>query len=569
MQKFAYQSPDEFRPEHNVNFREAATKPYMGITAFLRNNEPWLVIDFDGKNHILASREGSTVKLNTPFNWIEATDKSRLVAAICKGGSAIPGTPHYSFEEGEWYIRIEDNIYDAEDFLDEIEKTATEYEGPDLYDLQADREAEVSNEDINLFLSQNNLAHTPENIQLAIQEILDPFSDYIKPGEEQGRVSKKKNVNIEKGTCEKCFSNNSKIVGKNYVCQECGKKWPVAEAHDHPEDGHEIVSHKKQEKGDREHEKSDPIKCPKCDSHTTGNRLVDITLSGKGKVHCKSCGHIYTPKGLKLNPKMTYEVDDKGEGNYAPGPDDPNKVCPGCGYSWKENHKWQIGDRSCPDCGHKFERKDKEQDAGAPGDTWKNKKRGTFENETQDVMSDHAEGVSIHDNTPTEYDQATGIKGSETNYAADTTNPVIGPSGETLAVPVDGTANTDPSVIEQYLQQQEMAVAASVKESSWKEDHNYREAEGKERCSNCEYFHSDHCSKFDAKVKADHVCDEWESNAHESSVKIARKAFTPAEQKSLIDEGIGSLARNHSKLNLKGTHYVFKDLDDDPELSLW
>jgi hypothetical protein len=51
--------------------------------------------------------------------------------------------------------------------------------------------------------------------------------------------------------------------------------------------------------------------------------------------------------------------------------------------------------------------------------------------------------------------------------------------------------------------------------------------------------------------------------------KIARKAFTPGEQKSLIDEGMGNLARNHSKLNLENTHYITRQLDDDPYTSLW
>lgn len=530
MHKYAYQSPEEYRPDSNRNYREAATKPYMGITAFLRNNEPWLVISFDGKNHVLESRDGNIVKLNTSFNWVEATDKSRLVAAIRSEGSAIPGTPHYSFEEGEWYIRIEDNIYDPEDLLEELEKTSDFKHLPDPGSAES-----ISN---NPYGAGSNT-----------------YDDW-------------KQVPVD--TCTECGQQHVQPQNGSFNCPTCGHEWNLEEALDHDiEQPFGIEAHTTQKKDDRKKEKSEPKVCPECGSHTTGNRLVGITAEGKGELHCKSCGHVWAPKDLKLNPKMTYQVDDEGKGNYSPGPDDENKIgtCT-CGYNWAEHHKFQVGDKSCPNCGHELE--EAIQNAGAPGDSWK---RSTFENATQDSMSGHDTGAPIKDNTPTEYDQATAIKGTQMNVSTDTPvspQPIAPPSQLNQdGMPIVQEVN--PNLIEEYLKQQNgMPMAASAKEGSWKEEENYEPATGSHKCSNCEYFKAGYCSMFDAEVKSDYVCDEWESNKHESHVKIARKAFTPAEQKSLIEENMGVLARNHSKLNLENTHYVFKTVDDDdPELSLW
>jgi hypothetical protein len=44
--------------------------------------------------------------------------------------------------------------------------------------------------------------------------------------------------------------------------------------------------------------------------------------------------------------------------------------------------------------------------------------------------------------------------------------------------------------------------------------------------------------------------------------KIARKAFSPSEQRALVDEAKDSRARNFDKLDLDGTHYVIKDDND-------
>jgi hypothetical protein len=50
--------------------------------------------------------------------------------------------------------------------------------------------------------------------------------------------------------------------------------------------------------------------------------------------------------------------------------------------------------------------------------------------------------------------------------------------------------------------------------------------------------------------------------AHARQV-LALKAFTPAEQASLINEGVGERAANFDRLDIKGTHYA--DLDDEDD----
>ena len=51
---------------------------------------------------------------------------------------------------------------------------------------------------------------------------------------------------------------------------------------------------------------------------------------------------------------------------------------------------------------------------------------------------------------------------------------------------------------------------------------------------------------------------------------IARKNFSPSEQRELIEEGEGETARNSHKLDLDGTHYIDKPEDDiDIDLLFW
>jgi hypothetical protein len=45
--------------------------------------------------------------------------------------------------------------------------------------------------------------------------------------------------------------------------------------------------------------------------------------------------------------------------------------------------------------------------------------------------------------------------------------------------------------------------------------------------------------------------------------KEARRAFTPAEQKKLIEEK--GTARNKAKLRLEDSHYVEATVEDDPD----
>lgn len=450
MHKYAYQSPDALRPNEKFNVREAAVKPYMGITAFLRPNDPWIIVGFDGKSHILTNREGGTIKLSTPFNWSEATDKSRLVAAICSEESSIPGVPHYSFEENEWFVRIENDIFDAEDLLTEME----------------------------------------------------------------------------------------------------------------------IVAHKTQKKDDRKDEKSEPIKCPECGSHTTGNRIAEFDNEGNAKLHCKSCGHVWGPKGVKVNPKLTYQVDDKGEGNYAPGPDDPKKVgnCPECGYSWNENHKWQIGDRSCPECGHEFERKDKNQNTGAPGESWRNKK--SSEDDLDDSWIDvqcaqcgkHSKVQTYDEHGHEYYDPSTCNCGGDWVEGNEELTSIASTYDELSGKDTGAVNATDPmefrntDVVDQAANVQ-TPVAPLISAPGVPP---VLPMQGAELTPEELALLGQQQPQPVASVQTE-----------ELEQKIARKAFTPAEQKSLIDESMGELARNHSKLNLDNTHYINKIRDDDPYTSLW
>ena len=50
---------------------------------------------------------------------------------------------------------------------------------------------------------------------------------------------------------------------------------------------------------------------------------------------------------------------------------------------------------------------------------------------------------------------------------------------------------------------------------------------------------------------------------------IARKNFSPSEQRELIEEGEGETARNSHKLDLSGTHYADEVDDDDIDLLFW
>ena len=51
--------------------------------------------------------------------------------------------------------------------------------------------------------------------------------------------------------------------------------------------------------------------------------------------------------------------------------------------------------------------------------------------------------------------------------------------------------------------------------------------------------------------------------------KVARKAFSPSQQKELVEENPNSIARNRHKLNLSNSHYEKKEEIEDDYLWLW
>jgi len=88
---------------------------------------------------------------------------------------------------------------------------------------------------------------------------------------------------------------------------------------------------------------------------------------------------------------------------------------------------------------------------------------------------------------------------------------------------------------------------------------------------------SDHKGAFPIVIES---AEEYSFEPHEeehryeietqSGWKIARRSFSPKEQKELIDEGKdeGAVARNFSKLDLTGTHYELRESASDPNF-LW
>lgn len=89
MEKFAYKSPDEFRPEEVFNFEKVASKPYMGITAFVAGR-PHLVTAFDGSEYTLEDTKGETIQLDT-FDWDpdDFVEDNSIVAATRVEGSPL------------------------------------------------------------------------------------------------------------------------------------------------------------------------------------------------------------------------------------------------------------------------------------------------------------------------------------------------------------------------------------------------------------------------------------------------------------------------------------------------
>lgn len=100
-------------PNALLDVREAASHPWMGLTALL-NKQPYLVIGKEGNKFILEGEAGDIQKL-LQFEWKDATENSRLVAASRQEGSALTkgsvlggyivgGVRHH---EGEWYVMNE------------------------------------------------------------------------------------------------------------------------------------------------------------------------------------------------------------------------------------------------------------------------------------------------------------------------------------------------------------------------------------------------------------------------------------------------------------------------------
>lgn len=101
-------------PNALLNIREAAAHAWMGLTGLL-NGRPYLVIGKEGNNFILEGEDGDIHKL-LQFEWKDATEDSRLIAASRQEGSALTKGSVLGgytiggirYHEGEWYVMRDD-----------------------------------------------------------------------------------------------------------------------------------------------------------------------------------------------------------------------------------------------------------------------------------------------------------------------------------------------------------------------------------------------------------------------------------------------------------------------------
>lgn len=101
-------------PNALLNIREAAIHPWMGLTGLLAGR-PYLVIGKEGNKFILEGEDGDIQKL-LQFEWKDATDDSRLIAASRQEGSALTKgsvlggytVGNIRHHEGQWYIMRDD-----------------------------------------------------------------------------------------------------------------------------------------------------------------------------------------------------------------------------------------------------------------------------------------------------------------------------------------------------------------------------------------------------------------------------------------------------------------------------
>jgi len=179
-------------PNALLNIRETSSHPWMGLTGIL-NGQPYLVIGKEGNKFILEGEGGDIQKL-LQFEWKDATEDSRLIAASRQEGSAltkgsvlggytIGGIRHH---EGEWYIMREDgeNVLPFHSILGKLE----------------------------------GLRYDPLKLAWDIKKGIRYDSDYV---------------------CPNCGSRNigfDKFEGDEAICEDCGHVGPVEDFLNEPPD---------------------------------------------------------------------------------------------------------------------------------------------------------------------------------------------------------------------------------------------------------------------------------------------------------------------------------------------
>lgn len=138
MDRYAYNAPDEFRPKRWPDLIKVASRPYVGLTAFVAGR-PHLVIAFDGQEYTLEDTRGETIQLSD-FFWDDEnlSEENSLVAASRIEGSPfepgmevdgqVIGKLAYDDQSGEWSVESDGSQLDLITLIETLEAQGWEIE---------------------------------------------------------------------------------------------------------------------------------------------------------------------------------------------------------------------------------------------------------------------------------------------------------------------------------------------------------------------------------------------------------------------------------------------------------
>lgn len=278
------------------------------------------------------------------------------------------------------------------------------------------------------------------------------------------------------------------------------------------------------EVGERKDEKTDPLSCPSCQSHT-----VELTDKEASKFHCFSCGKEFSGD-VYFNPKshIAYEVDRGNDWKpYAPGPDDPKKITCSCGYSWRSHHEFQVTGGKCPQCGAT------QSDVMA------------YEGQTPPI---HHSAIGFPDVPEWETDPqllegplAPPRQTEDQNILKWRLQQFLQMGFDPQRAQELAQSKIDWHEIQNLVNRganPEVAVSILSKATkNWKEDYDYRDAaDPKFSCGTCFFFSKGHCNMFDDEVEADYTCDAWQSEKKESKVAALPRCLMCGNEDVLLGD---------------------------------